>query len=412
MTAVSRQQQLVSQPEPQLEQDASTPFLTHCYRRPIDRLNRSFTSRRPLAILIGAGNAASSFVLRTFADGLDEHTAVVRVTEPCRDDTHLMRKIVAAAGFEPKDMPLVDLESIFTMFLAFQKSHGYRTVVCLEQLHECEWWVLDKIRKLVDLEVEGQYGMLVVISGQPQMKELLNTRPLSSISALAGYRISLAPFTLSETTECIRQRVEYEDSATTIGEVFQYQAIPLIHELCGGVPDAIDDLVSRSLAIAGREGLGLVTTMLVKRAYEASRADMEPPETDAEAETVEVSEISQPMRRLVVRLTGADMREQALGQGHTLIGRSRLCDVRLNSPIVSRHHALINHAGGSAVLVDLGSCNGTFVDGKRITAHELVSGETIRVGNCTIEYVVDDELQASFEEAARSAGIAIGSRRR
>ena len=409
MTVMSRQPQLLSQPELELEQDASTAFLAHCYRRPIERLRQSFAIGRPLAILIGEGNAASSFVIRNFVAGLVEDTAVVRVTEPCRDATDLMRKIIAAAGFQPKDMDLGDLESIFKMFLSFQKSHGYRTVVCLEQLHACEWWVLDKVHRLVELEVEGQYGMLVVISGQPPLKELLNTRPLSSISTHAGYRISIAPFTLAETTECIRQRVESEDSATTIGEMFQYQAITLTHELCSGVPDAIDDLVSRCLVMAEREGLGLVTTMLVKRAYEESRSDMGP-ETTSESSTVEVSEIDQPMRRLVIRLTGADVKEQALRQGHTLIGRSKLCDIRIDSAVVSRHHALINYAGGSAMLVDLGSRNGTFVDGYRVSAHEMVAGETIRVGNCEIEYIVDDELQASFEQAARSAGITIGDR--
>ena len=51
------------------------------------------------------------------------------------------------------------------------------------------------------------------------------------------------------------------------------------------------------------------------------------------------------------------------------------------------------------------------VDGERITARELVTGELIRVGNCTIEYLVDDELQASLGKAARSAGISIGSKR-
>ena len=408
---MSRQPQLAKQTDLNVTKDAAAEFLEHCYQRPIERLRRSFAGNRPLAILLGEGNSAASFVVARFVADVEEDTSVIRVPEPCRDATDLMRRIIAAAGFEPKDMGLADLESIFTMFLAFQKSHNHRTIVCLERLHECEWWVLDKIRKLVDLEVEGQYGMMVVISGQPPLRELLNTRPLSSLMSLAGHRINLAPFSLAETTECIRCRVEAADSATTIGEVFQYQAIPLIHELCGGILDAIEELLSCSLALAEREGLGLVTPMLVKRAYEASRAHLEAPQAEPDSPTVEVSEISEPLRRLAVRLTGADVREQALRQGHTLIGRSRLCDVRINSPIVSRHHALINYAGGSAMLVDLGSSNGTFVDGNRITSHELVAGETIRVGNCTIEYVVDDELQASFEEAARSAGIAIGSRR-
>lgn len=408
---MSQEPQPAPLPDRQVDQDPSFEFMAHCYRRPLTRLQRSFASGRPLAILIGEGRSAPDFVIKTFLTGLDEETAVARVTEPCVDATDLMRRIVDAAGFQPKEMDVADLESVFKMFLAFQKNHRRRTVICLENLQDSEWWVLDKIRKLVEMEVQGQYGLLVIIAGQPALKELLSTRPLSAISALAGYRISLAPFTLAETTERIRQRVESTDSATTIGEVFQYQAITLIHELCAGVPDAIDTLVGDSLALAGREGLALVTTAQVKRAYEASRAAMPSQETSADADTVVLSEVDQPLRRLVVRLTGDEVREQALRQGHTLIGRSRLCDVRVESPEVSRHHALINYSGGGAIIVDLGSTNGTYVDGYKVSAHELVAGESIRVGNCTIEYVVEDELQADFERAARSAGIALGTRK-
>ena len=407
---MSNEPQPVSLPDLQVEQEPSFAFLTHCYRKALDRLNRSFTSGRPLGIIIGEGKSASDFVIRAFISGLDEDTVIARVTEPCVDATDLMRSIVHAAGFEPKDMMLADLESIFTMFLTFQKSHKRRTVVCLEELQDCEWWVLDMIRKLVEKEVEGQYGLLVIIAGRAGLKELLSTRPLSSISALAGNRIVLAPLSMAETTECIRLGVE-SSGCSTIGDVFQYQAISLVHDLCAGVPDSINALVDQSMKLAKREGVDLVTTALVKRAHEASRASLHSHEGGADAATVEVSEVNLPMRRLVVNLTGDEAREQALRQGHTLIGRSRLCDIRIDSSIVSRHHALINYSvDGSAMLVDLGSKNGTYVDGYRITAHELVAGESIRVGNCTIEYIVDDQMQASFEKAARSAGIAIGSK--
>lgn len=401
---MSHQPYSVTVPDLQVELDASSAFLTHCYRNALDRLNRSFGQNRPVAILLGEGQSTCDFVIRAFLSGLDEDTAVARVTEPCADATDLLRKIICAAGFEPKEMNLGDLESIFTMFLAFQKSHGRRTVVCLEGLQDSEWWVLDKIRSLVEMEVESQYGMLVLISGQPALKELLNNRPLNSVATLAGYRISLAPFTLSETTECIRQRVEAAGSAT-VGQVFQYQAITLIHELCAGVPDAITSLVDQCLHMAGQDGVDLVTTMTVKRAYEASRAAMEPQEGDPDARTVEVSKVKLPMRRLIVRLTGDDVREQSLRQGHTLIGRSRLCDVRINSPTVSRHHALINYSGEGAMLVDLGSTNGTCVDGYQISAHTLEPGETISVGNCNIEYIVYDELQTEIQKSVQSDSI-------
>lgn len=385
-------------------QESSSDLLTHCYRNAIDRLKSSFDKREPLVIMMDKGRVASDFVLQSFLSSLDDDVAVARVTEHCVDATHLMRKIIDAAGFQPKDMCLSDLESVFTMFLSFQKCHKRRTVVCIEELHNSEWWVLDRIRSLVESEVDNQYGMLVVICGQSGFKDVLNSRPLSSISAVAGNRIRLAPFTLTQTTECIRQQIEAKGSAT-VGQVFQYQAIPVIHELSGGVPDAVKALVTRSLQTAEQEGVELVTGPIVKRAYESGRGETTQGKASATEDTLAMGEMRSPMRRLIVRMAGVDAREQALRQGHTLIGRSDLCDIKIFSRTVSRHHALITYGDHGATLVDLDSTNGTYVDGYQITRLDLTPGDSITVGNCQIEYLVDDEVQSNGQDPAKIAHL-------
>jgi predicted component of type VI protein secretion system len=73
-------------------------------------------------------------------------------------------------------------------------------------------------------------------------------------------------------------------------------------------------------------------------------------------------------------------REQTVEDGMT-IGRKG-CDVNLNDSEVSRRHAAIRSAGGSLAIEDLGSTNGTFVNGERITvATVLRDGDSVRLGN-------------------------------
>src|SRR5215213_7838046 len=73
-------------------------------------------------------------------------------------------------------------------------------------------------------------------------------------------------------------------------------------------------------------------------------------------------------------------REQTLSEGST-IGREG-CDVNLMDPEVSRRHATIRDQGGSLAIEDLGSTNGTFVNGSRITAVTVLKdGDEVRLGN-------------------------------
>ena len=70
-----------------------------------------------------------------------------------------------------------------------------------------------------------------------------------------------------------------------------------------------------------------------------------------------------------------------LGVGEHVVGRDPDAQVLLNSPGVSRRHALIKVSEGSATVEDLGSKNGTFVGEQRLTGRQTLSdGDIIRVG--------------------------------
>jgi type II secretory pathway predicted ATPase ExeA len=385
-------------PDLELAQAPRSAFLTQCHRNSLERLDRAFHDMRPLAVLIGEGKSTSRFVIRRFLSRLAEDVVAVRIEGPCDSASDFMSQIITAVGFQPKEMTLADLESILSMFLSFQKAHKRRTVICVEAVQNCDWWVLDKIRSLVQAEESGRYGLTIVLSGREDLKELLTKRPLKSVAHLAGKRISLAPLTLPETREYLRHRVEAEGKSS-IEKSLTYHAIPLIHELSAGIPDAIRDLFGQCLVQAEEEGVELVTRELVKRAYESQRELITQDYGGDEEETISTAGAYPLPGRLVVQLSGKELREIKLRRGNVLIGRSKLCDVQVDSTIVSRHHAIIRYTAESAILIDLGSTNGTKVDGYPIREHRLSAGETITVGDCQIEYLLDDAVDHDLEDA-------------
>src|SRR5262249_8709033 len=66
-------------------------------------------------------------------------------------------------------------------------------------------------------------------------------------------------------------------------------------------------------------------------------------------------------------------------EGEVVLGRSRDCEVRLPDVDTSRRHAKIVCSGGRFVLHDLGSTNGTFVNGERIGERELAPGDRLQM---------------------------------
>src|SRR5690606_5121571 len=90
-----------------------------------------------------------------------------------------------------------------------------------------------------------------------------------------------------------------------------------------------------------------------------------------------------------IRLVSGDGRHYPLQVGSTVIGRGDQANLRLPDVGISRRHARIDFDGTQAVLTDLGSTNGTMVNGQRVTAIALNPGDMIQLGTTTLTFRVD-----------------------
>ncbi len=92
-------------------------------------------------------------------------------------------------------------------------------------------------------------------------------------------------------------------------------------------------------------------------------------------------------RRAVLLVAG---RRLLVGPTGATLGRSRQCDIVVDDPNVSRQHAEVRPSGAGWVLVDLGSTNGSVLNGRRIDRpQELEPGDTIEVGTSVITFDVE-----------------------
>lgn len=100
--------------------------------------------------------------------------------------------------------------------------------------------------------------------------------------------------------------------------------------------------------------------------------------------------------RLIVRRGPQPNQVYELTQDIITIGRDATNEISINDPEVSRHHCRFTRAAGGFTIEDLGSTNGTFINGQRVTgARPLTSGVQIGLGETVVLH---------YESAAMSAG--------
>lgn len=92
---------------------------------------------------------------------------------------------------------------------------------------------------------------------------------------------------------------------------------------------------------------------------------------------------------------------------YAVIGRAATCDVQLADPSVSSRHARLSWQRGALILEDLGSANGTYVEGQKVTSPTTIQvGQDVRLGNAAIAWN-DEALRAFLRHGASDTMVAM-----
>ncbi|TET33787.1 MAG: FHA domain-containing protein [Planctomycetota bacterium] len=97
-----------------------------------------------------------------------------------------------------------------------------------------------------------------------------------------------------------------------------------------------------------------------------------------------------------INILDSKMRSYSYSRDEITIGRSSKNDLCLPDAAVSRKHALIHKGDKGFVIEDLGSSNGTFVNGEKVTQREVGANDVIKLGNTILFF------HTSREEAEKA----------
>jgi diguanylate cyclase (GGDEF)-like protein len=118
----------------------------------------------------------------------------------------------------------------------------------------------------------------------------------------------------------------------------------------------------------------------------------------------------QQVAAYLVVLQGTNVGEMHKIEGpEVVIGRAQSTTVRLNDDGISRRHCRVLSIGGQVIIEDLGSANGTLVNGNLVQHCPLKEGDKIRLGaKTTLKFTYQDKLDESFQQQMIDAALRDG----
>lgn len=151
--------------------------------------------------------------------------------------------------------------------------------------------------------------------------------------------------------------------------------------------------VVRPQAAPEAEGEAQLTSIGARRRPEDTTKQIELSQVEEEAEKSlpQLAPLPDTRRYSLAVILGANAGQIfPLKQSRIVLGRGVNCDIQLQDSEISRRHAMLEIRGEEATVSDLGSTNGTFFEGTRVSHARLLPHQEFSLGNTTLMFIVTE----------------------
>lgn len=186
------------------------------------------------------------------------------------------------AGGKNKSELLLDLGQ----FLVSRGSRGLTTVLIVDEAHHLSEDILEEIRLLSNLETVDDKLLQIVLVGQPELDQKLNTLGLRQLKQRIALRAQLGPLDATDAREYIEKRLHIAGPDLKGEEIFPPETIHSVFLHSKGLPRLINTICENSLIVAYARQVHTVSPEIVEEV--AREFNLDPNSRDADSAGKEV----------------------------------------------------------------------------------------------------------------------------
>jgi type II secretory pathway predicted ATPase ExeA len=364
-------------------------------------------------VITGEIGAGKTTLIETFLRELQGDVIVAQINQTQLSPTGFLQTVLVQFGFSPFAMKKPEVLATLNQFLTEQYSHGRKVLLIVDEAQNLTHRVLEEVRMLSGVETTKEKALRIILAGQPELNDKLNSQELIQLSQRVRLRFHLTALSKTETNAYIDHRLEVAGSQGR--RIFAEDTYATIFKYTGGVPRLINTLCDTCLMAAyGKDHDAVTTAELDAAILElqwvefASRTNrMRVP--NMEHAVPPSSESSHVVGRILLASEGKTLVERELKPGRLVIGRTADNDIQIDSKFISRHHCQIVTQPDSCLIEDLNSTNGIFVQSKRVRLHNFNDGDVVQVGQHEIMYIDERSPRVRSSPEPVDAGVVAGA---
>ena len=223
-------------------------YLSKSHEEAMAHLNYAISQGDGFVEITGEVGTGKTTLCRTFLESLNGSVEAAYIFNPKMGPKQLLRTIIEEFGIQTRSDNTKDLIDMLNAFLIKKKSSGKKVILLIDEAQNLNRNVLEQLRLLSNLETNRDKLLQIILVGQPELSEMLNSHALRQVGQRITLSYQLSPLTFNECKEYIQYRINIAAQKSAIK--FDRAAYRHIFRYSKGIPRLINIICDRSLLTA------------------------------------------------------------------------------------------------------------------------------------------------------------------
>ncbi len=223
-------------------------FYSSSHKEALAYLNYAVYQGDGFIEISGEVGTGKTVLCRTFIEKMGDSAEIAYIFNPKLDPQQLLQAINDDFGILPNSNTIKDLVDDLNEFLIRKKSENKKVILIIDEAQNLSKSVLEQLRLLSNLETITEKLLQIILVGQPELREKLNSYELRQLGQRITLSWTLYPLNLSETKQYIKHRLKIASFKSSIN--IPRSVLRQIYNYTKGSPRLINIACDRILLTA------------------------------------------------------------------------------------------------------------------------------------------------------------------
>jgi len=223
-------------------------FLSKSHEEALAHLNYALSQGDGFVEITGEVGTGKTTLCRAFLENLNDDTTAAYIFNPTLGPKQLIKTICDELGIKRETDQTKDLIDNLNKFLMLQKTRRKKVILLIDEAQNLSKNVLEQLRLLSNLETNKEKLLQIILVGQPELGDILDSHELRQLGQRITLRYRLSPLTPRETVDYIQYRIDKASQKS--GIKFDRAALRQIYRYSRGIPRVINIACDRVLLTA------------------------------------------------------------------------------------------------------------------------------------------------------------------